>query len=164
MIHPNQTCTQLQNSMAEYGFLSLQTAKSINTELEAKSAKKVFDWHNKTILIAEDEEFNFLYLREILGPTKAVILRAMDGEMAVQICLSSSVDLVLMDIKMPRMNGLDATKNIRSFNLRIPVIAQTAFALIEDSEKCFAAGCTDYLTKPISSESLLSMVDKYLEL
>jgi CheY-like chemotaxis protein len=163
MIHLNQTGTQLQNSRAEYDLLSLPTAKSINAVLEAKLAKKVFDWHTKTILIAEDEEFNFLYLREILGPTKAVILRAMDGEMAVQICMSSSVDLVLMDIKMPRMNGLDATKNIRSFNLKIPVIAQTAFALIEDSEKCFAAGCTDYLTKPISNDLLLSIIDKYLE-
>ena len=123
--------------------------------------KKVFDWHDKTILIAEDEEFNFLYLREILVPTKATILRAMDGEMAVQICQTSSVDLVLMDIKMPKMNGLEATKNIRSFNLQIPVIAQTAYAMVEDSEKCLGAGCTDYLTKPISSKVLLNLIDQY---
>ena len=124
--------------------------------------KKVFDWHNKTILIAEDEEFNFLYLREILGPTKVKIIRALDGEMAVQICQDSSVDLVLMDIKMPKMNGLDATRKIRSFNLQIPVIAQTAYAMVEDIEKCLGAGCTEYLTKPISSKVLLNMIDQYI--
>jgi len=124
--------------------------------------KKVFDWHGKTILIAEDEEFNFLYLREILAPTKAAILQAIDGEMAVQICMTSHVDLVLMDVKMPKMSGLEATKKIRSFNLNIPIIAQTAYAMVEDSEKCLGSGCTDYLTKPISSKVLLNIIDKYL--
>ncbi len=124
--------------------------------------KKVFDWHDKTILIAEDEEFNFLYLREILAPTNATILQAIDGEMAVQICMNSPVDLVLMDVKMPKMSGLEATKKIRSFNLHIPVIAQTAYAMVEDVEKCLGAGCTDYLTKPISSKVLLNLIDKYL--
>jgi len=124
--------------------------------------KKVFDWQNRTILIAEDEEFNFLYLREILAPTRVNIVRAIDGEMAVQICKDSSVDLVLMDIKMPKMNGLEATKIIRSFNMQIPVIAQTAYAMVEDIEKCLSAGCTEYLTKPISSKVLLNLIDQYI--
>ena len=124
--------------------------------------KKVFDWQNRTILIAEDEEFNFLYLREILAPTRVNIVRAIDGEMAVQICKDSSVDLVLMDIKMPKMNGLEATKIIRSFNIQIPVIAQTAYAMVEDIEKCLSAGCTEYLTKPISSKVLLNLIDQYI--
>jgi two-component system, cell cycle response regulator DivK len=156
--------TKNHTSILEYLFFAAGSSGSSKTASKAGSDKKVFDWHDKTILIAEDEEFNFLYLREILGPTRANILRAMDGEMAVQICQNSSVDLVLMDIKMPRMNGLEATKNIRNFNMQLPVIAQTAYAMVEDSEKCLGAGCTDYLTKPISSKILLLLIDQYFRL
>jgi two-component system, cell cycle response regulator DivK len=127
-----------------------------------KSGKPVYNWEGKTILIAEDEEFNFLYLKEILAVTKATLLRALDGEMAVEICRGSSVDLVLMDIKMPRMNGLDATRHIREFDAALPVIAQTAYAMVEDDEKCLGAGCTEYLTKPININVLLSIIDKYM--
>jgi two-component system, cell cycle response regulator DivK len=153
---------QNQSSILEYRLFSIDSGEKAKKIVPAGSEKKTFDWHDKIILIAEDEEFNFLYLREILGPTKATILRAMDGEMAVQICQSSPIDLVLMDIKMPRMNGLEATKSIRSFNIHLPVIAQTAYAMVEDSEKCLGAGCTDYLTKPISSKVLLALLDQYL--
>jgi two-component system cell cycle response regulator DivK len=125
--------------------------------------KPIYNWEGKTILIAEDEEFNFLYLKEIISPTKAVILRALDGEMAVGICQSWNVDLVLMDVKMPRMNGLDATRHIRTFNDGLPIIAQTAYTMVEDSEKCLGAGCTGYLTKPISSKVLLGVIDEHLK-
>jgi two-component system, cell cycle response regulator DivK len=150
------------NTKLEYKLFSSGSTDTVIKAIKSVLDKKNFNWPDKTILIAEDEEFNFLYLREILGPTKATIMRAMDGETAVQICQSSHVDLVLMDIKMPRMNGLEATRNIRSFNLHIPVIAQTAYAMVEDSEKCISAGCTDYLTKPISSKVLLVLLDQYL--
>jgi two-component system cell cycle response regulator DivK len=149
-------------SIVEYQFVAVSSSDSDSSDSHALMDKKVFDWHDKTILIAEDEEFNFLYLREILVPTKANILRAIDGEMAVQICQNLSVDLVLMDIKMPRMNGIEAIRNIRNFNMQLPVIAQTAYAMIEDSEKCIGAGCNDYLTKPISSKVLLSLINHYL--
>jgi two-component system cell cycle response regulator DivK len=149
-------------SIVEYRFVAVSSSDSESSDSLVLKDKKVFDWHDKTILIAEDEEFNFLYLREILVPTKANILRAMDGEMAVQICQNSPVDLVLMDIKMPRMNGIEATRTIRNFNLHLPVIAQTGYAMVEDSEKCIGAGCTEYLTKPISSKVLLTLIDRYL--
>jgi CheY-like chemotaxis protein len=153
---------QNQSSVLEYRLFSVGSLSTSNETAHTGSDKSIFDWHDKTILIAEDEEYNFLYLREILTPTKATILRAMDGEMAVQICQTSSVNLVLMDIKMPRMNGLEATKRIRSFNIGIPVIAQTAYAMVEDSEKCLRAGCTDYLTKPINRKVLFGILDHYL--
>ena len=153
---------QNQTSMLEYRLFSLGSSISAKTTIQADPDKKVYDWHDKTILIAEDEEFNFLYLREILGPTKATIMRATDGVMAVQICQSSVIDLVLMDIKMPGMSGIEATKTRRSFNIQIPVMAQTAYAMVEDSEKCLGAGCTDYLTKPISSKVLLDLLDRYI--
>ena len=148
--------------LLEYRLVSVNSSDYSETIDSEGSAKKIYDWHDRTILIAEDEEFNFLYLREILSPTKATILRATDGEMAVQICQNSTVDIILMDIKMPRMNGLEATKTIRSFNVTIPVIAQTAYALMEDSDKCIGAGCNDYLTKPISSKVLFGILDQYL--
>ena len=150
---------------AELQVILLTTRQSDTPGLNSRNTvlKKSYNWEGKTILIAEDEEFNFLYLREIMAPTGATILRALDGEMAVQICQNSMVDIVLMDIKMPRMNGLEATRKIRIFNKHLPVIAQTAYALIEDSEKCLGAGCTHYLTKPISSKALLGLVDQYLK-
>lgn len=143
-------------------------AAGMNTQMAGQPfqnplQKKTYNWEGKTVLIAEDEEFNFLYLREILAPTKVRVIRALDGEMAVNICQTEKIDIVLMDIKMPRMNGLEATKLIRTFNEGLPVIAQTAYAMVEDSEKCLGAGCTHYLTKPISSKVLLGLVEQYLK-
>jgi CheY-like chemotaxis protein len=149
-------------SILEYQLSSVASSVNAHQAASYDSGGEEFDWHGKTILIAEDEEFNFLYLREILASTKATIIRAMDGEMAVNICQNKSVDVVLMDIKMPKMNGLEATKSIRSFNLHIPVIAQTAYAFVEDSEKCLNAGCSGYLTKPINKKVLLGLLDTYL--
>jgi two-component system, cell cycle response regulator DivK len=158
---------QLANSRENLNknLLLLAQSKSNSShkkQAENSAGKPVYNWQGKTILIAEDEEFNFLYLKEILMVTRATLLRALDGEMAVEICKGSEVDLVLMDVKMPRMNGLDATRRIREFNTKLPVIAQTAYAMVEDDEKCLAAGCTEYLTKPINSKVLLSLIDKYM--
>jgi two-component system, cell cycle response regulator DivK len=158
---------QLANSRESLNknLLLLAQSKSNSShkkQAENNAGKPVYNWQGKTILIAEDEEFNFLYLKEILMVTRATLLRALDGEMAVEICQGSEVDLVLMDVKMPRMNGLDATRRIREFNTTLPVIAQTAYAMVEDDEKCLAAGCTEYLTKPINSKVLLSVIDKYM--
>lgn len=125
-------------------------------------AKAHYVWEGKTILVAEDEEFNFLYLKEILEPTLATVMRAIDGQHAVELCRMVHFDAILMDIKMPRMNGLEATRQIRSFNQEIPVIAQTAYTLVDDQEKCMKAGCSCYLAKPINSKVLLSLLDEYM--
>lgn len=116
-----------------------------------------------TILIAEDEEINFLYLKEILQPTRCKIIHARNGIEAVEYCQgNSAIDLVLMDIKMPVMNGYEATQRIKSIRPELPVIGQTAFALSEDRNKSIEAGCDDYISKPINKDLLLDLIQRYL--
>jgi CheY-like chemotaxis protein len=121
------------------------------------------DWKNKVLLVAEDEESNYLYISELLEPTGVKILWAKDGAQAVELVNSiKKFDAVLMDIKMPVKDGYAATLEIRHINPNIPIIAQTAYAFTEDREKAEAAGCDEYIVKPINSEELLDTLGKYL--
>lgn len=116
------------------------------------------------ILVAEDEDTSFLLLSYIFKKTDFEILRAKNGEEAVDICRDNEdIELVLMDIKMPVMDGYEATRQVRQFNNKIIIIGQSAFAIEGDREKAFEAGCDDYLTKPIKKEILLEIIGKYLK-
>ncbi|MFA8436959.1 MAG: PAS domain S-box protein [Marinifilaceae bacterium] len=116
-----------------------------------------------TILVAEDELSNFKLISAILKRNNFDIIRAENGEEVVEICRQNKkIDLVLMDIKMPVLNGLDATTKIREFNPNLPIVAQTAFALDQDREKAIRVGCNDYISKPIKMEKLLSIINKLL--
>jgi CheY-like chemotaxis protein/serine phosphatase RsbU (regulator of sigma subunit) len=126
------------------------------------SVHEDFLWHNKKILIAEDVDFNYMLLVEALKPTKVQITRVVNGNEAVQYCKSNEIDLVLMDIRMPVMDGLEATKNIRGFNKLLPIIAQTANGDPGDLEDIQKAGCNDYISKPINLKSFLSVIRKHL--
>jgi signal transduction histidine kinase/CheY-like chemotaxis protein len=133
--------------------------KSIEDELAFNGQYK---WANKVILIVEDEEVNGLFLEAIFQETGAQTLYAKNGFQAVELCRSiSKIDLILMDIRMPVMNGLKATQEIRKFNPSVPIIAQTALALEEDRQNCLLAGCNDSIIKPIEVEELLNLVNKY---
>jgi PAS domain S-box-containing protein len=122
-----------------------------------------YNWKGKTILIAEDEEINYNLLETIISPTKAKIIRAKNGLEAVEICRNKlNIDLVLMDIKMPDMNGFDATKKIKLTRKNLPIIAQTAYAMSVDEDNCLRAGCDDYISKPLQIDDLLNKVNKYL--
>ena len=114
----------------------------------------------KKILVAEDTESNFLLLSIILRRDYE-ILRAFNGAEAVEICRVEHPDLILMDIKMPVMDGLEATKVIRTFNEEIVIIALTANAYDSDRDKAFEAGCDDYMAKPIMAPALREMIKKY---
>jgi CheY-like chemotaxis protein len=122
-----------------------------------------FKWMGKTILIAEDEDINYNLLETIIKPTGAVIIRAKTGQEAVDICLGGKkIHMVLMDIKMPDMNGLEATKKIKNIHKDLPVIAQTAYAMSTDEDNCLRAGCDAYLSKPLKVEEILSVINQYL--
>jgi CheY-like chemotaxis protein len=124
---------------------------------------KSLSWEKKKILVAEDEETNFLFIEAILEDTKVELFWAKNGTDAVAIFTrQNDIDLILMDIKMPEMDGITATKRIRETNKTVPIIAQTAYAMSEDKTKCLNAGCDDYLTKPINHKVLLSTIEKYL--
>jgi len=122
------------------------------------------EWSNYTVLIAEDEETNFVYLQTALLKTSINVLRAKNGREAVEMVkINPSIDIILMDIKMPEMNGLEATKSIKSFRKDIPIIAQTAFAIDEDKRNCAAIGCDDFLAKPIRYKVLIEAIRKFLK-
>lgn len=123
----------------------------------------VYDWKGYNILIAEDEQTNFSLLQNIILPTRANIIWAKNGLDVIEMCkVNEKIDLILMDIKMPDINGLEATKRIRMFNKKIPIIAQTAFAMPNDEDNCLRAGCNDYLAKPLKVEDILNKIHKYL--
>lgn len=143
---------------------SRMTKNQSQTAVRVNQSEEDFDWSQYTILIAEDEETNFVYLETALIKTKANIIRAKDGKEAVEAAkVNPGIDLILMDIKMPEMNGLEATRSIKSFRKDVPVIAQTAFAMDEDKRNCSAVGCDDFLAKPIRYTVLLDTLAKYLK-
>ena len=116
------------------------------------------------ILIAEDVESNFLYLKAVLSKLNATIFWAKNGIEAIEICDNNSVDLVFMDLQMPEMNGYEATELLKKKFPTLPIVAQTAFAMSDDREKALDAGCDDYLAKPIKSKDLLSVVEKFIKI
>jgi PAS domain S-box-containing protein len=118
----------------------------------------------KTILIAEDEDLNYEYIEELLSNLNFTIIRAINGIKAVEICKSNpQLDMVLMDIKMPLMNGYEATTLIKEFRPGIPVIAQTAYSNDADKNKALECGCVDFICKPFNAESLLEKIYKQLQ-
>ncbi|MDX9845654.1 MAG: PAS domain S-box protein [Tenuifilaceae bacterium] len=118
-----------------------------------------FDFTGKTILIAEDEEANFLYINELIEETGATIIRATNGQEAIDIFFSDAeVNIILMDIKMPMVGGIEATEAIRLRDKSIPIIALTAYAMASDREKCLSAGCNRYLSKPVRRNELLRAI------
>lgn len=145
-----------------YFNLPYMPAQCITKEVEEKIANPEINLKGNNVLIAEDEMNNFFFLKEILEPDGFNIYHAKDGEEAVELFKSNKINLVFMDIKMPRLNGYEATKIIKEMNPDIPVIAQTAYALRKDREKALKAGCDDYLSKPINDEDVLKIVKKYL--
>ncbi len=115
------------------------------------------------ILIVEDVESNYLYLNAVLSKLDARIEWVKNGLEAVDFAKNhSDIDLILMDLQMPEMNGYDATREIRKIYSDLPIVAQTAFAMSDDRAKAIEAGCNDYLAKPIRSKDLIEMVNKYL--
>ncbi|HYX09569.1 MAG TPA: PAS domain S-box protein [Bacteroidales bacterium] len=120
-------------------------------------------WHGKTILIAEDEDANYLFLEEVLLPTGLTIVRANDGMHAIEHVHIHKPDLILMDVKMPRLNGLDATRQIKNKLPDIPIIAQTAYAMQEEKDLILDAGCDGYVIKPIDRKKLMWTIAEFLE-
>jgi len=121
-----------------------------------------YSWDNKTILIAEDDDSNFRFFTMTLSDTKIKIIRAKNGTEAIEKSKNENFDIILMDIKMPEMDGLKATEIIKSQNPNLPIIAQTAFALENDKELSLEAGCNAYITKPIQKAHLLRIINQFL--
>jgi PAS domain S-box-containing protein len=140
-----------------------QATRKTREEIETKKPRTDYNWEGKLFLIAEDDTFSFKLLEGFLKKTNASILHANDGVQAVDICKNNpEIDLVLMDVQMPEMNGMEATRLIKEIRRELPVIAQTANAIAEERQKCFEAGCDDFVTKPINIAELFLKIDQWL--
>lgn len=121
------------------------------------------DWSNKTILVVEDDKFNSLIIQNFLSKTKAKVVTAINGEQAIEQARANNPDFILMDLKMPGMNGFEATRKIKEFLPNTVVIAQTAFVTDADREEAFNAGCSEFITKPLSSDKIYSAIEKFMQ-
>jgi two-component system cell cycle response regulator DivK len=116
------------------------------------------DWHDKVVLVVEDEDHNYAYIHEILRRTQATIIRAENGVKAIEKVKQEFIDLVLMDIKLPELDGYKATVEIKKIRPSLPVIAQTAFAMEKERIACLKAGCDDYIAKPYEPSKLIERI------
>jgi len=123
-----------------------------------------YKWNNRVVLITEDEEVNFYYLKTLLQRADAKVIRAKNGKEAVEIIKKhqGGVDLILMDLNMPVMDGYEAMRIIKSRHPAIPIIAQTAYTMNNDRHRCLQAGFNDYIAKPINRLALYRMVNDNL--
>ena len=123
------------------------------------------EYKNLKILIAEDDKISELFIKRLVEKYSKEILIARNGINAVEACRNNpDIDLILMDIQMPEMDGYEATREIRQFNAKVVIIAQTAFALIGSQRKALEAGCTDFITKPINKNILDEVIKKHVKI
>lgn len=120
--------------------------------------------NDKTILYVEDNEYNRKIVRQLLARTSYRLVEAVDGESGVEAALASQPDLILMDIQLPRLSGLDATRRLRADprTAAVPIIVITSFALSGDEQKAREVGATAYLAKPYSPRDLLAKIRELL--
>ena len=142
-----------------YNMIEKESELIIPKTMENKTSKL----KDINVLVVEDDEISSVYFKTLLKGLFKKVIFANNGVDAIQLCKNGSeVDLVLMDIKMPEMDGYDATREIRKFNKDLVIIAQTAYALHGDKEKAIKAGCNDYITKPINKSLLLEIISKHV--
>lgn len=140
----------------------IQSDQSENKAVKADTNSE-HNFRNIKILIAEDDFASYLYLEKILEGNGIRILHTSNGEDAVRIVRENTdISLILMDVRMGKMSGLDAARQIRKFNTAIPIIAQTAYSLGGDRERAIEAGCSDYISKPVNRTELKTLVNKYI--
>jgi len=119
------------------------------------------NWTNVKILVAEDELGNFILISALIEDTGIQITHAINGREAVELSKKEQFDIIFMDLKMPVMDGFEATNEIRKHNKEITIIAQTAYAFRR--EECIAAGFTDYVSKPFNEEQLINTLSPYIK-
>jgi CheY-like chemotaxis protein len=114
------------------------------------------------VLVVEDEEVNWLYIQEILKKSATTVRASSATETLELLREHPGINLILMDIKLPDMNGLELTRLIKSMHPDLPVVAQSAYALAGDREKALEAGCSAYITKPLNREVLLDLISSHV--
>lgn len=143
---------------------TIKNAAESKVSYNPTNAPKVYNWEDKKVLIVDDVLEVYKLIAVYLRSTKAKHLYAINGNQAIEICRQNpDIDIVLLDIQLPDIDGYEVVRAIKDINKGIPVIAQTAYALSDDKEKALAAGFDDYITKPIYKKPLLELMDKFLQ-
>ena len=138
-------------------------AKKVTTEKPSvKSPEKLKKTEGVRILIVEDDLSNFMYIEELMYRDDITTYHAKNGIEAIKSCSETLPHLVLMDLRMPVLDGFEATRKIKDLNPELPIIAVSAHALPEEIEKARKAGCDDFITKPIDVEALRKAINKYI--
>jgi PAS domain S-box-containing protein len=141
----------------------IPVTSSIGKKVKTQISKGDYNWDNKKIMVVEDVDINISYFKELFETTKANLIICKNGKEAIHMCQSGiKPNLILMDIQMPEINGLQATREIRKIWQDTPIIAQTAYTTASDRQMAIEAGCTDFFTKPLNSEKLLNRIDELL--
>jgi len=141
----------------------LKVTKKIDQYLFEENFLQNYSWSNITILIVEDDDYSYSFLKEILKKTDANVIRVKNALAAIDICKSNvNIDIIMMDIQLPEMDGYEATREIKKIRKSLPIIAQTAYAMAGDKEKSILAGCDDYIAKPIDVRKLLPKINQFL--
>jgi len=137
------------------------TPPSLNTKSKLNFLS---DWSNKTLLFAEDEDLSYIITSGLLASTRIKIIRVANGMQAVEILKNpeNKIDIVLMDLNMPVMNGMEATKEMRTFNQQIPILMLTSMGSAQIKTECKIAGCDEFLTKPPQGRELITKLGKFL--
>ncbi len=118
-------------------------------------------WNNKKILAVEDDEVSIEFMKELFEPYNVELITASDGKTAMELCATDyDIEIVLMDVQLPILNGKEAMQNIKRVRPDLPIIAQTAFAMSGDREKYLNVGFDDYISKPININELIEILDK----
>jgi signal transduction histidine kinase len=134
-----------------------------NLDFHSKLPPIEYDFKNKLIIVAEDEDSSYYFIEKIIKETQAKILRAKNGEEAIDLIKKhGKIDLILMDIQMPVMDGYDAISIIKEEYCQIPIIAQTAYAFAEQKQSVLDTGCNDLLSKPFQKQELLRTIKKHI--
>lgn len=122
----------------------------------------VFTNTRKEVLVAEDNDANYYFILSVLTRANMEVIRAVNGQEAIDICKNNpNIRLVFMDIRMPMVDGIEATREIKKHDPLITVIAQTAYVMQEDKSNAIAAGCDGIIAKPIKKADLLAFIDQY---
>lgn len=169
MLSPNVKGILQKGNIKSQELMTLLQKTLGSTEEQASAYESLNDpitpegtQNSKKILIAEDNSDNMFLLKELLTPRGYVVLHAVNGNEAVQMAMAQRPDIILMDIQMPEMNGLDATRAIRENGICTPIIALTAKAMKGDREQIIEAGCSDYVSKPFTPNSILRTITYWL--
>ncbi|MDQ1267099.1 MAG: hypothetical protein QG635_2252, partial [Bacteroidota bacterium] len=159
--------SELNKGTAFFFTLPYISSPRINTLSESlklsESSKTSENYLKGKILVAEDDMMSYLFLSKLLQKSDIDVIHAKNGQKAIEIVKSTpDLNLILMDIRMPVLDGMEATKQIKQIRPDLPIVAQTAYAFTEEKEKILSAGCDDYISKPIIKDILMKLIEKYM--